>query len=170
MNVKKSFYNLLIRLPVTKKYFYKWGGRLGIVFEMNENDSQFITPIWDRPTFIGDYKNLHLHSGCSIYRGSMLIARERIDIGKNTAVAYGVTITTSADPGPENRLFAQYGWKKAPVIIKNDCWICANAVLLPGVTVGECSVVAAGAVVTKDVPPYSFVAGVPAKVVKTLSI
>jgi len=54
------------------------------------------------------------------------------------------------------------------VIIEDDIWIGANAVVLPGVTIGHHSVVAAGAVVTKDVPPHSLVAGVPAKVIKQI--
>ena len=54
------------------------------------------------------------------------------------------------------------------VLIKRNAWIGANATILPGVTIGENSVVAAGAVVTKDVPENTVVAGVPAKVVKKL--
>ena len=54
------------------------------------------------------------------------------------------------------------------VIIKRNTWIGANATILPGVTIGENSVVAAGAVVTKDVPTNTVVAGVPAKVIKIL--
>ena len=52
--------------------------------------------------------------------------------------------------------------------IEDDIWIGANAVILPGVTIGHHSVVAAGAVVTKDVPPHSLVAGVPAKIIKQI--
>ncbi len=52
-----------------------------------------------------------------------------------------------------------------PVVIEEDCWICSHAVILKGVTVGEGAVVAAGAVVNEDVPPYAIVAGVPARVV-----
>ena len=55
-----------------------------------------------------------------------------------------------------------------PVTIEDDVWIGANAVILPGVAIGTHSVVAAGAIVTKDVPPRSLVAGVPAKVIKQL--
>lgn len=55
---------------------------------------------------------------------------------------------------------------KGDIVIGNDVWIGANAIVLSGVTVGDGSIVAAGAVVTKDVPPYSIVAGNPAKVVK----
>ena len=54
------------------------------------------------------------------------------------------------------------------VVIDDDVWIGANAVVLPGVTIGKHSVVAAGAIVTKDVPPHSLVAGVPAKIIKSI--
>jgi acetyltransferase-like isoleucine patch superfamily enzyme len=55
-----------------------------------------------------------------------------------------------------------------PIVLKRNAWIGAGATILPGVTVGENSVVAAGAVVSRDVPPNTVVAGIPAKVVKTL--
>lgn len=54
----------------------------------------------------------------------------------------------------------------APIVIEDECWIGANAVITAGVTIGKHSVVAAGAVVTKSIPPYSVVAGNPAKVIK----
>jgi len=56
----------------------------------------------------------------------------------------------------------------APVLIERGAWICARALILPGVTVGARSVVAAGAVVTRSVPPDVVVAGNPAKVVRRL--
>ena len=52
------------------------------------------------------------------------------------------------------------------IVIESDVWVGANSTILRGVTVGEGSVIAAGAVVTKDVPPYSIVGGVPARVLK----
>ncbi|MNI40841.1 Chloramphenicol acetyltransferase [compost metagenome] len=52
------------------------------------------------------------------------------------------------------------------IVIGNDVWIGANAVILPGVTLGDGAVIGAGAVVTKDVPPYAIVGGVPAKVIR----
>ena len=55
-----------------------------------------------------------------------------------------------------------------PIKIENECWIGANATILPGVVIGRGSTVAAGAVVTKYVPEYSLVAGVPAKIIKKL--
>lgn len=59
----------------------------------------------------------------------------------------------------------QQGISTRSVVISDDVWVGANAVILPGVTIGTHAVVAAGAVVTKDVPPHTVVAGVPAKVI-----
>lgn len=56
--------------------------------------------------------------------------------------------------------------KERPVIIGNDVWIGDRVMIMPGVHVGEGSIIAAGAVVTRDVPPYTIVAGVPARVIK----
>ncbi|EPN9406353.1 DapH/DapD/GlmU-related protein [Enterococcus faecalis] len=53
-------------------------------------------------------------------------------------------------------------------MLKNNVWIGSNATITSGVTIGEWSVVAAGAVVTKDVPPYTVVGGVPARVLKSI--
>jgi acetyltransferase-like isoleucine patch superfamily enzyme len=55
------------------------------------------------------------------------------------------------------------------IVLKRNCWIGANSVILPGVTVGVNSVVAAGSVVTKDVPADTVVAGVPARVIKKVT-
>lgn len=53
-----------------------------------------------------------------------------------------------------------------PVIINDNVWIGMNAIILPGVTIGKGAVIAAGSVVTKDVPPYSLVGGNPAKIIR----
>jgi len=53
------------------------------------------------------------------------------------------------------------------VIIENDVWLGRNVLVMPGITIGEGSICAASSVVTKDVPPYSVVAGVPAKIIKS---
>lgn len=59
--------------------------------------------------------------------------------------------------------------KSAPIVIEDDAWIGCNSIILKGVTIGEGSIVAAGSVVTKSVPPNVLVAGNPAKIVKELS-
>lgn len=58
--------------------------------------------------------------------------------------------------------------KKAPVKIKRGAWLAVGSIVLPGVTIGENAVVAAGAVVTKDVPPYCIVGGVPATLIRNM--
>lgn len=58
--------------------------------------------------------------------------------------------------------------KKKPIVIEDHVWLASNAKILKGVTIGKGSVVATGAVVTKDVPPYSVVGGVPAKFIKSI--
>ena len=119
------------------------------------------------PMVIGSYKNIWMHENAEIERGCLLLAKDRIEIGDNSTLAYGVSILTHADPnGPKNKLSKLYPPKQAPVIIGNDCWIGANATILPGVTIGDFSVVAAGSVVTKDVPSGVVVAGNPAVIKK----
>ncbi len=56
----------------------------------------------------------------------------------------------------------------APIVVRDDCWLGEKATVLRGVTIGEGAVVAAGSVVRRDVPPYTLVAGVPARIVRTL--
>jgi len=107
---------------------------------------------------VGKYSNIYLGKNAEIRSGCYLIARDKIIIGENSTLAYGTTILTTADPnGP---------YKKAPVVIGDNVWIGANVTILPGVTIGDYVVVAAGAVVTKDVPSGVLVAGVPAIVKK----
>lgn len=102
---------------------------------------------------------------------------DRVEIGCYCSVAYGVTIVAS---GEHNyHAVANYPFHarfdgddtidtftKGPVRIGSDVWVGAKATILSGVTVGDGAVIAAGAVVTKDVPPYAIVAGVPARVIK----
>jgi acetyltransferase-like isoleucine patch superfamily enzyme len=92
-----------------------------------------------------------------------------VTIGSHVNLAQGITVTALNHnfPDAEKRIDEQ-GVSTAPVTIEDDIWIGANATILPGVSIGQHSVVAAGAVVTKDVPPHSLVAGVPAKVIKQI--
>lgn len=92
-----------------------------------------------------------------------------VTIGSHVNLAQGITVTALNHNFEEScKRIDEQGVTTKPVIIGNDIWIGANAVLLPGVTIGDHSVVAAGAVVTKDVPPHSLVAGVPAKIIKKI--
>lgn len=92
-----------------------------------------------------------------------------VTIGSHVNLAQGITITAlNHNFKDTDKRIDEQGVSTTPVTIGNDIWIGANAVVLPGVTIGDHSVVAAGAVVTKDVPSHSLVAGVPAKVIKQI--
>ena len=108
---------------------------------------------------IGDHTRIGLHN--------TIIGP--VEIGNNVNLAQGITVTAlNHNFGDTNKRIDEQGVSTNAVKISNDVWIGANAVVLPGVTIGHHCVVAAGAVVTKDVPPHSLVAGVPAKVIKQI--
>lgn len=91
----------------------------------------------------------------------------RLYIGNNVMMAPEVTILTLDHNYHEKEVpIIKQGSKSFEVIIKDDVWIGYRAIILPGVTIGEGSVIAAGAVVTKDVDPYTVIGGVPAKFIK----
>lgn len=114
---------------------------------------------------------IHLSDHARIVQGAFLLAQKDIYIGENTAVAYNVTILTSADPNSHyNKLASIYPPFKKEVRIGKNCWLGANTLVLPGVTIGDFCVVAAGSVVTKDVPSGVLVAGNPATIKKHLPI
>ena len=92
-----------------------------------------------------------------------------VKIGNNVNLAQGITVTAlNHNFSNHNTRIDEQGVSTNPVTIGDDIWIGANAVILPGVNIGNHSVVAAGAVVTKDVPAHSLVAGMPAKVIKEI--
>lgn len=103
---------------------------------------------------------------CSVGNENYLLIEDRVAIGPET-----IFILTS-DPNYSRlndfkHLYPFIG-VKGEIQLKHDSWIGAGAIILPNVTVGEFSVVGAGSVVTKDVPPYTVVAGVPARNIKHL--
>ncbi len=94
---------------------------------------------------------------------SLMMASGTITIEDNVQVAaYVKLISNNHDPYDRMILTCR------PVVLKRNCWIGAGTVILPGVTVGENSIVGAGSVVTKDVPDNTVVAGNPAKFIKHL--
>ena len=90
-----------------------------------------------------------------------------VTIGSHVNLAQGITVTAlNHNFEDTTKRIDEQGVSTRPVVIGDDVWIGANAVILPGVTIGHHSVVAAGAVVTKDVPSNTVVGGVPAKEIK----
>lgn len=104
-------------------------------------------------------KNVFINFGCTF------LDQGSITIEDDVFIAPGVKITTEAHPeNPEER----HNLLIKPVAIKQNAWIGANAVILPGVIIGKNAIVGAGAVVTKDVEDNAVVAGVPAKFIRKI--
>jgi acetyltransferase-like isoleucine patch superfamily enzyme len=94
---------------------------------------------------------------------------ELIRIEDDVVISFRVTVVVHDDARRMDRIEAgQLEGTVAPVVFKRGCYIGAGALILPGVTIGEKAVVAAGAVVTKDVPPNVVAGGVPAHVLREL--
>jgi acetyltransferase-like isoleucine patch superfamily enzyme len=100
----------------------------------------------------------------SIAEFTHIWGRGKVEIGNNVLIASHVIITSQTHDtfSPLMRL----SQVDKPVVIKDNVWIGANAIILPGVCIGQGSIVGAGSVVTKDISPNSIVAGVPAKLLK----
>lgn len=108
---------------------------------------------------IGDYTRIGIH--CTVIGP--------VCIGSHVNLAQGITVTALNHNFDDiSKRIDEQGISTKPVVIGDDVWIGSNAVILPGVTIGQHVVVAAGAVVTKDVPPYSLVGGIPAKEIKKM--
>jgi acetyltransferase-like isoleucine patch superfamily enzyme len=110
---------------------------------------------------IGDYTSIHLYFHCG--------AAESVKIGRRVLIAGRVYISDHDHEYDHPVLAPMHtGLVTAPVVIEDEVWIGEGAVILKGVTVGRRSVIGANSVVTRDVPPYTVVGGVPAKVLKTI--
>lgn len=161
-SVSHKVYRTLLGAPIFKRYSNLWYSKLGVKGRSYRISTNL--------NLIGSYELLELGNQTEINAGCFLLAKDRIIIGDNSTLAYQTTILTSANPnGPHNKLSRVYPKMTAPVTIGHDTWIGARATILPGVTIGNYCVVAAGSVVNKDVPDYTLVAGIPAKKVKALN-
>lgn len=116
------------------------------------------------PPFYTDFgKNISIGRDVFINSGCHFQDQGGITIGDGSLIGHNVVLATinhALRPSQKRKNL------HAPISIGSNVWIGSNAVILPGVTIGEWAVVAAGAVVTKDVPPYTVVGGIPAKVIK----
>ena len=109
-------------------------------------------------------ENVNIGTGCSINAGVFILGRGKTTIGNDVTLSARVMlIDAGLDPESKDRIHVE-----SYVRIHDRVWIGAGAIVLPGVTIGEGSVVGAGSVVTKDIGPYSIAIGNPARVVKAI--
>lgn len=119
-----------------------------------------------RLPFYTDYgRNIHLGKRIFINNGATFTDLGGIYLADDVLIGPNATLVSVNHPlDPDQRR----GIELKPVYVRQNAWIGANATILPGVTVGENAVVAAGAVVTRNVPANTVVAGIPARVIKTI--
>lgn len=129
------------------------------LFERKLDDVRILTP------FTCDFGNrVKFGKGVFINHSAILSASGGIEFEDGVMAAPGLKIATINHDMYDRHLTYTYG----KVVIKKNAWLGLNVTICPGVTIGKYAVVAAGAVVTKDVPDYAVVGGVPAKVIKML--
>nr|WP_314466438.1 DapH/DapD/GlmU-related protein [uncultured Clostridium sp.] len=118
------------------------------------------------PPFYTDCgKNLNIGRNVFINSGCKFQDQGGITIGDGSLIGHNVVLATlNHDFAPEKRSDLH----PAPIVMGKNVWICSNAAIMPGVTIGDGAIVAAGAVVTKDVAANTIVGGVPAKFIKKI--
>ena len=124
--------------------------------------------IW-RDVWVDDYPKLTIGDEVTVGKSAMLLSSGGLTIGNRVMVAHGSQLVSAGHTIPDldsEETMRHADILSAPIVLEDDVWIGAGAIVLPGVTVGEGAIVAAGAVVTRNVPPRTIVAGIPASVVR----
>lgn len=154
---------------------YQHRGRHAIIHHSVRMDTPPYRKFW-----LGDYSVVESFACINNAVGDVIIGNHTriglhntiigpVTIGSHVNLAQGITITALNHNFDDlEKRIDQQGISTKEVVLEDDIWVGANAVILPGVTIGKHAVVAAGAIVTKDVPPHSLVAGVPAKVIRQI--
>jgi len=136
-----------------------------------------ILTAWDRNDAAGQLfsPEITFGDGTVIGEQSHITAINKICIGRNVLSGRSLTVTDNGHgrsefnsmniPPRQRELYS-----KGPVLIEDNVWLGDKVTVLPGVTIGRNSIIAANSVVTKDVPPYSVVGGNPGRIIKTLSL
>lgn len=121
------------------------------------------------PPFHANWGGRHVHFGSFIYANFnlTLVDDTHIFVGDHTMFGPNVTVATAGHPILPALRERVYQFNM-PVHIGRNCWIGAGAVILPGVTVGDCSVIGAGSVVTKDIPANVVAVGNPCRVLRPI--
>jgi len=125
--------------------------------------------LWIEPPFFCDYGfNITLGENVFFNFNCVILDCAPVTIGSNVLFGPAVQIYTASHPmsAAERRASLEFA---RPITIGDDCWIGGGALILPGATIGARTVVGAGSVVTRDLPPDTFAAGNPARVIRELS-
>ncbi|MBD0294521.1 MAG: sugar O-acetyltransferase [Flavisolibacter sp.] len=126
---------------------------------LDESTTVFVPFYTNFGKFIQMGKNVFINHACSFLDMGGITIEDSVLLGPKVNL---ITENHPLDPADRRALVCK------PIIIKRNAWIGASATLLPGVTIGENAVIAAGAVVSKDVPANTVVGGIPAKIIKAI--
>ncbi|MCE7886073.1 MAG: acyltransferase [Alphaproteobacteria bacterium PRO2] len=108
-------------------------------------------------------QKVYIGDDCRLNEGVLIVGRDEVRIGNGVTLSAHVMITSAGiESGPPRR------HSQAPVAVGDNVWLAANVTILSGVKIGEGAMIAAGAVVTEDIPANVMAAGVPARVIKPL--
>ncbi|VVB75322.1 2,3,4,5-tetrahydropyridine-2,6-dicarboxylate N-acetyltransferase [uncultured archaeon] len=116
---------------------------------------------------IGDPEKIFIGDRAVISYNCSIGGKGIVRIGNDSLIAQNVSIITSNHNYESRKIpMNRQGHTENEVILEDDVWVCANSVILPGVKIGRGAIIAAGSIVTKDVAPFTIVAGNPAKRIK----
>ncbi len=107
---------------------------------------------------VGKGATLRIGNGTYLNRNTTVVANRHVEIGRDCKISWDVVIMDS-----DQHAYPETNRGEDAVVIENDVWIGCRCIILKGVRIGRGAIVAAGAVVTKNVPPFTVVGGVPAK-------
>lgn len=134
----------------------------------------------DTPFYCDYGKNIHIGNNVIININCTMVDCNKIEIGNNTLIASNVQMYTATHPVlPNERLVKNWTPGQArpffhissmPIKVGQNVWIGGGAIILPGVTIGDNSVIGAGSIVNKSIPQNSVAVGSPCKVIKTFDI
>lgn len=155
--------NHLLYFPVFRKYFLEiLGAKIG-------NNTQIMDISFFNWHRLGP-KGLKIGMNCFLSDEVLIDLYESVIVEDDITIGQRVTVLTHTNVGYSDHPLQKYFPKtSAPVRIKAGSFIGAGAIIMSGITIGKESFVAAGSVVTKNVPPRTLVAGVPAKIIRKLS-
>lgn len=181
-SINKLYINLLVLEFSLRKYFFGFENANKMLLSV---DKRAIIPILrkngatisndcdiESPLIFHnckDYKNLIIGNNCHIGKNAFLDLKAPVVIEDAVTISMCTIILTHFDAGKSPLKEHGFPDLNGKVLFKKGCYIGANAIILHGVTIGECVVVGAGAVVTKDVSAFTMVGGVPAKVIKKIN-
>lgn len=158
------YYLVISKLPHSRfGYFFNWIRR-GYVCKFLKIMKYHPLSYFEPNVYIGNARNVKIGSHCHINENVFI---QGANIGSYVMIAPNVSILSSSHLFIRSDVpMIKQGQRKNEIVqIYDDVWIGRNVIIMPGISIGRGSIVAAGAIVTKDVPDFSIVAGIPAKII-----